>query len=423
MQKDILNKLRAVTKLLIASSALNFVMLGILGYWHFKERPPTPICGRKPEFSHQTLATHVTNSTYILSHEGLSFKELLPRLQDKTLGDNGYTHRDLTLGYLVTNHYFDISRALIGNSKPTQKRYLTYKTSLEQTRELIVYSGLNDTHYSAIESFALSEKWPFTSKGLFSKLLEVQNDSLKYAFFITPEFMTIEHLFKRASMPVSRNELLGFILEGTWEMLTNFTDKQRIGQNFSEIHRRNFLLKYIEKGSTQAAALFLKIDSVYAQNKLDDDHVIMILKLSKNRTVDAARFALATLASPRSDAVWKEASHRLYEFTGEVIPKEFSRNQVLSRFLPLAVQKREKPKPAPVTAPNPTPMKQIVKNELKKHHTPQIKSSKWKRAYTVMNGDSLWKISRMFKDDVNELKKQNSLTSDSLTPGTMIIVP
>jgi LysM repeat protein len=57
--------------------------------------------------------------------------------------------------------------------------------------------------------------------------------------------------------------------------------------------------------------------------------------------------------------------------------------------------------------------------------TPRPKSviTQWKRAYTVKSGDSLWKIGRMFNIDIDELKRRNNITTDSLAPGTMLIVP
>ncbi|MEC7839709.1 MAG: LysM peptidoglycan-binding domain-containing protein [Chlamydiota bacterium] len=419
MHLDPLKKLRKLSQLLIFSGTMNIIMLATLAYWHIKERPPTPVCERKPA-SYKPLEISTDNNAIINSLSGLPQEELIKALKNNTLVDNGYYIRDLALGVLTTHHYFDLDRALIGNTKPSQKRFLIYTDETGNKKELTVFSGLNEPHYAAIETFIKTEKWPLTSQGLFYQLQKEgssSNKSLKYAFFITPEYMTIELLFKRAPQNISRDEILDVLLQGSWSMLANFSEKQRIAQDLSDEQRRTLLLNYIDKGSTCAATLFLKTDSVYAIKKLDDDHVVAILKLSTERTANAARFALATLASPRSDDVWKEASHRLYEFSGETKPEKFNRNQVLTRFLPLTVQEKEPVKQPPKNIiPKTINKKAIVK-------APKPKTSNWKRAYTVMEGDSLWKISRMFKVDIQELKKHNNLKNDSLTPGSMIIVP
>jgi len=422
MHHNILKKLRKLSLLLIFSGTMNIIMLATLAYWHFKERPPTPICERKPSY-HRPSIISADNNAIINSLSRLTEEELLNTLKDTTLADNGYYVRDLALGILTTQHHFDLSRALIGNTKPTQKRFLILTDIHGKKKELIVYSGLNETHYQSIENFVKTEKWPLTTQGLFHKLQDDKyrnNKTLKYAFFITPEFMTVELIFKRASQEISRDEILDFLVQGSWNMLGNFTEKQRISQDLSDTQRRNLLLNYIDKGSTAAAALFLKTDAAYAANKLDDDHVVSILKLSTERTTNSARFALETLASPRSDEVWKEAANRLYEFSGEKKPLKFNRNQVLTRFLPLTVQQKE---PTKETQQSILPKQVLKKTNPIRSMTPKVTPNRWKRAYTVMEGDSLWKISRMFKVDVQEIKKHNNLKTDSLTPGSMIIVP
>jgi len=428
-------------------------MVALVFYWFFKERPPTPLCERQPAlFASQTSYGTIEygNEEVLRKFENMSMPQLIEKLKDSRLVENGFSIRDLALGGLYTYHHFDLPRALSGSRMPSQKRYILFKDAQGQKKELITYSDIQPDQYDKIIAFANTEKWPQTAQGLFLLLQDKQQEhrkSLEYALFITPEFQAVDLLFKRSSENISKGEILDFLLEGSWKMLSNFSEKQRLLQDLSPDKRRELLLSYIENESPAAAVLLLKTDSNYVAKKFDDSQVTTILKYSTKRTAHTARFALAMLASPRNDKVWKEAAHRLYEFSGEPMPTEFNRNSVLARFLPLAMkeiptselpkrknvetivaEKLEQKKPA-----NPRPVHNVEQStpnnrsndktvgQIKPKLTPQ--KSRWKRAYITQEKDSLWKISKMFNVDVEELKQQNNLTTDALKPGTMIIVP
>lgn len=438
MRNELLHKFKKLTQLLIVSGSLNILMLALLFYWYFKEQPPTPLCERKPT-SYDSQIGYGTieygNEEVLRQFEKMSMSQLMEKLKDARLVESGFAIRDLALGSLLTYHHFDLQRALAGARMPIQKRYIIFKDIQGQKKELITYSDINPDQYEKILAFINTEKWPYTTQGLFILLKEKRPEkdkSLEYAFLITPEFQAVDLLFKRSNVDIPRGEILDFLLEGSWKMLSNFAEKQRLQQDLSPEKRRELLFSYIENESAAAAALLLKTDSNTVAKKFDDTQVATILKYSTKRTPHTARFALAMLASPRNDKVWKEAAYRLYEFAGEAIPTEFNRNSVLARFLPLAIKKTtssetskrknvetivaeklEQKKPA-----NPRPVQdQDVEQDTAKH------KNKWKRAYISQEKDSLWKISKMFNVDIEELKQQNNLTNDSLKPGTMIIVP
>ena len=45
------------------------------------------------------------------------------------------------------------------------------------------------------------------------------------------------------------------------------------------------------------------------------------------------------------------------------------------------------------------------------------------RIYIVQEGDSLWKLSRRFRVDVDKLKTHNQLESNNLRPGRTLKIP
>lgn len=434
MRNKLLKKIRTLSQLLMISGACNILMLALVIYWYVKECPPTPLCEKKPAVTQNTPISQATasNERAIQSFQGRTFQDLFKELNRSEMLENGFTHRDLALGYLITEHHFDIKRAFIDIPKPSQRRRIIYKDKSGKQKELKTFADLREGHFLAAIAFGSKEKWPLTAKGLFLLLQEEGNStnkSLKYAFFLTPEFTSVEHLFKRSNEEVRRDTLLQMICEGPWEILAQFADYQRVSQNLSDMQRRQLLINYVMAGSPTAASLLLKTDAEYALKNLNDDEAIAILTLSKEKTRDAAKYALTMLASPRSDSVWKVAAARLYEYTGEPAPQDVSKYSAIKKFLPGLAEKAVTPPqkqiqpvkqqviakpqaPTPPPAPKPTP---VVAKSPKKTH--------WKRGYTVQKGDTLWKIGHLFNVDVNELKSYNNIRNEDLTPGTMIIVP
>ncbi len=54
---------------------------------------------------------------------------------------------------------------------------------------------------------------------------------------------------------------------------------------------------------------------------------------------------------------------------------------------------------------------------------PSESGSTGTNTYTVVSGDSLWSIARKYNTTVDNLKKLNNLTSNSLSIGQILIVP
>lgn len=432
-----LKKIRRLSQALFVSGILNIGVLALFSYWVVYERPPTPYFELKPATSAQQqrpLADNRGASEVIRGLKGLTFGQLVSKLNSSVLVENGYTERDLALASLVGFQYFDLERAL---PEQKQTRQLSFKGRNGEEKVLTVYPGLTDQQYNVISRFAKTEQWPLTAEGLFlllQKQKKTQNidPSLAEAFILTPEFSTLELLFSRNGTGVRKQRLLEIMLEGNWASLRQFVDQQRQLNDLSAARRQKFLLDYIKLGSETAAYLLLETELEFATKKLDDAQVIAILQLLSAKTVESERFAISMLTSPRSTSVLQQASLRLYEYAGESIPKDWNYESSLSRFAP------DKLPPAPpVVVPKPVVVaKPVAKGPVIAQAAPQKpspqkpatakpnkKPAEACRLYIVQEGDSLWKISRRFGVDMEVLKKKNRLQSNSIKPGTVLKIP
>lgn len=467
-----LNLVRKLTVVLIASGALNIALLAGFFYWSAKDRIPMPYYELRPADKHEQqvpLAIDHSNSDVIRCFRKMPLEQLIGRLRNVQLVENGYSQRDLALACLVCFHHFDLERALLGYAQPDQKRTIAYgRFRSGEPAELTVYPSLTEKQYEAIINFAATERWPLDSQGLFSALRKQQgtqtDPSLCDAFFLTQEFLAVDTLFSRAEVPVDKRELLSMLLEGDWTMLSIFAEQQRGSQDLSSARRQRFLLDYIIRNSKSAALLVLKTDGELAVRKLDDNHVVMILQLLDEKTPEAEKFALSLLTSPRSNTVWKEAAARLYAYAGEPMPEKYQHHAAISRFLPghAVIVAANEPAPhaadknivqpsEPLRNPSPgkpgTPPKKVaapvkppevkqpsVRSTLPRANIPHgsiprgnlpppNREVRRERLYVVQQGDSLWKISRRFDVDVDRIKAYNKLDSDFLKPGRPLLIP
>ena len=444
-----LGSVRKLTISLMLSGTLNVILLGLFFYYTLGERPPTPYCELRPATYQEQLsplAIDHSNNEVIRYFRKMPFQWLVARLSNTQLVEDGYTQRDLALASMITFHHFDIDRALASLPLPEKKRTIVYgKFRDGAPAELTIYPGLSEQHCEAIRAFASTERWPMTSKGLFlalQKQSESKDSSLVDAFTMTPEFLVVETLFSRSAAATDNNELLNVVLDGSWKMLNDFSSRQKTSQDLSVARRQQFLLDYIEQHSQSAAVLLLKIDGDFASRKLDDARVMIVLELLDQKSSDSERFALSLLTSPRSEQVWNAAARRLYQYAGEAEPNGNQYNAALSRFVPDYQPLKSIDKPVissgpPIIPPQPAPVKKVTAPKETVAVTPVNKSKqapnaapkaiakpvKADRIYIVQEGDSLWKLSRRFRVDVDKLKTHNQLESNNLRPGRTLKIP
>lgn len=391
---------------LIISGCCNIILLFALLFVVFKETPPQPFLMPKPQ--EMVVTSDKSNGEWIKIYKNLSTNELYSLLSNSEKVDEGYTKRDLALATLVNFHYFDLKRAV--QKKVQKRRALTPLLRNGKPLEVVLFTGLDDQDFLTIQNFIKTEKWPITTRGLFKQLKKNEDSSLEDAFYLTPEFSAIEALVSRSKIPLSKKEILNILLEGTYSTIESFYDQQKIVQDLSSSNRQKFLLKYIEQKSSAAALSLLKTDPSFAVKKLDDHHIILLLELLNEKNPLIERFALALLASPRSDEVWKAAANRLYALSSEKPPEKFDHQQILAHFFP---------KPILMNKP-------LMEVPLEKAKPPAPSTPTFiprDKLYVVQEGDSLWKISRRFKLSVETIIDHNQLKSDFLKPGTVLKIP
>ena len=143
----------------------------------------------------------------------------------------------------------------------------------------------------------------------------------------------------------------------------------------------------------------LKTDFQFALKKLEDRNILDLLTLLKKECSEGKEFCLDLLHSPRSNAIWHAAAMTLYSYVGEMPTQPIDPKEVIARF------SSAKKEPIVVSAPKP-----MSKPKLSQYHI-------------VKEGETLWKISRTYKVQIDEIVKLNGLEKDALFPGMTLKIP
>lgn len=375
-------KNRWLVQSLILSVVLNLSFVGIFFYFLIKSNPLHFSFEPKVEFKTEKLPL---GHSYLGKLKELSLNQLVELLYDKQVVEHGYRARDFSVAALAAFYDFDILRAL-------GKRQVSQRQWVFEEMTFTLYPDLTDSDFAALVSFAEVERYPFTTKGLLNQIENNDRDPDLLAYFChTPEFLTLETLFSRTKLPLSKGTLLGMVREGGWERLNACYEKQKKQSDFSDAFRQELLLGYIEGGSKTAAYLLLLTDPEFAASRLEDRHVVQMLDLLDVKTQEASLFVEKILASPRREPVRKRAFQRLSDFCGD---------EVAGRYVPRPGEGQLRPvfRESPPAAPLPA-------------------------THIVQEGESLWSISRKYSVPIELLMEANQLQSTVIRPGKTLKIP
>jgi hypothetical protein len=384
---------RWLTQALIISGTLNIGLIATFAYFVIKEKQETMAIELKPAAKETTA--QATNAQLLHSYSLLPYQELLLRLENKDLIEEGLTKRDLALACLAAFHHFNLSKALGG--LPLQKRTIPL-TNHDETIDIPVFPGLADYQFQAVIQYAKTEKWPLTSQGLFYELkrsTSPRDPSLLDAFYLSSEYHAVHTLLTKTGIPISREQTIDLICEGEWKTAFDLTEQQRRSLDLTVDRRRLFLLEYLDNRSPLAAKILLEADLEFVSKRLDDAQILKLLDLYPEKSLE--NFAKELLVSPRTDAVRKRAGCLLFTIGGEPIPDPYDHALAMQRFFP-----QEQPK---------TPIVQ----------TQPVKPKK--KMHTIEPGDSLWKIARKYHVTVEEIMRVNHMETEKLRLGKQLEIP
>ncbi len=410
LQEQWAKKSRFLTQALIFSGALNIGLLTSFFYFIARDKKEAVAFELQPvsEAQKKNIPHQLSNADTIAHFATMSYSELIDLLDNHEPVEEGYKKRDLALASLAAFHFINLEKALHGS--PLQKRIVSFqrKDGPEQV-DITVYPGLTEDQFHAVLQFIKTEKFPFTTQGLFFELKQSKmprDPSLLEAFFHTPEFTTLITLFNRAGVPLPPEYVVEVIAQGDWPLVEHFTQEQKISQDLSPLRLKNLLFHYIRSRSVLAAKILLEWDREFILKKFEDPDLMAFLDLFSVKMGSLDTFLKEIITSPRSDAIWKKAAEKLYAFAGLPCPEPYDHMATLQTFakdrLP-AVAK------AAVTSAPPKPVSAAPAKPQRKH--------------VIQTGENLWKIARKYKVSIDDLKKANHLDTDKLRPGKELIIP
>ncbi|MCP5505609.1 MAG: LysM peptidoglycan-binding domain-containing protein [Chlamydiales bacterium] len=351
-ERTLQRRSRILIHSLIISGTLNIALMATFMTFVLKERKGVVLPTLTQERVKEVI---LTNREVLESFRGMRYEELVRELFDETHVEEGQRRCDLALAFLAAFHHFDIDRAFSGF--PMEKRAFQL-----EGETVTLFPGLSKERLEAIRTFARTEVWPLTPKGLFQEIRnrETFPQSLIDAFKNTNEYFAIYRAFQRLPYAISDDQLLSLVTKTTWDELQAFSDELKTSPTGSPQSFAPFLTPIMENKSSLAAYLLVLLDKEYALRKLSDQQMEILLSLLTDRTPEIDAFLAEVKGGIRSDTI--------QELAGK--PPE-----------------------------NPP------------------------RAHIVQTGDSLWKISRAYGVKVDVIKEMNQLESETLKVGSVLTLP
>jgi LysM repeat protein len=351
-EKKIGRRSRILIHSLIISGTLNIALIATFITFVLKERQGVVLPTLVGEKVREIV---LTNRDVLEGFQGMPYEALVRELFNETHIEEGQRRCDLALAFLTAFHDFDVHRAFSGF--PMEKRLFSFGG-----KEITLFPALSEERLEAIRTFAWTEVWPLTPKGLFREIKnrEVCPQSLVDAFKNTTEYFLIYRAFQRLPYLISDDNLFSLVTKGSWEEIQTFSEELQTSPTGSPQSFAPFLTPLMEKGSSLAAYLLVLVEKEYALKRLNDQQMETLLSLLTDRTPPIETFLAEVKGGIRSSAI--------QELAGK--PPE-----------------------------NPP------------------------RIHVVQTGDSLWKISRTYGVKVDVIKEMNHLESERLKVGSEIQLP
>ena len=224
---------------------------------------------------------------------------------------------------------------------------------------LTLFAGIGKDPLDGIRTFARREVWPLTPKGLFEEIIKRERPP----FSLKEAFSQTQEYFvihrALSRLPFALGEETLFSLI----CQGSFEDLKAFADELQEITQpsfSSFLLPRIKNGSQLAAYLMIFLEKEVALKQLDNGELETLISLLTEKTPEVEQF--------------------LEEVKGGIRPQAIQE---------LAGKPLEDPP----------------------------------RRYVVQMGDSLWKIARKFDVKVETIQKMNALQSETLQPGTELLLP
>ena len=416
-----MRRAKTLTQALIISGTINIGLIGTFVYFVLKDRNAAITVA--PRILLKDPSMYVTNEQVLRSYCSLPFSELLLKLENKDLVEEGFAKRDLALACLVAFHHFNIDKAL-GGMLPQKRSVFFRNQDATEALDVVVFPGLGSDQFNAILSYAKTEKWPLTSKGLFFEVKRAAlhpDPVLLEAFYTTPEYYSVNTFLQKVGLDVEKDAVIALISEGEWEPLAGFCEEQRLSGDFSPEKRRSFLLSYFQKYSSKtAASLLIKFDLDYVTKRLDDTSLLQFLDLIAEKKEPLVKVARELLISPRGDELRKRAAHLLYSFASEPFPEVYDHLVAVEKFCPEAMPKPVLPENIMIVEAK-VALEAVASETTKALKTPAPASKT--RVHVIQEGDSLWKISRKYKVSIEEIKRLNNMDTEKLRAGRKLQIP
>ena len=124
-----------LTQALIISGAFNIGLISTFVYFVLKDKQEILTTGLKPLSTKDPLATNIG---ILSSYSLLPYQELILRLDNSDLIEEGITKRDLSLACLVAFHHFNLDKALGGLS--LQRRTIPFTAKTDKRRSISPFS-------------------------------------------------------------------------------------------------------------------------------------------------------------------------------------------------------------------------------------------------------------------------------------------